>query len=191
VIIIFTEKGCTIKQIWRALVCTDLRKFLAIHWVCLRCSLVDCLWPGRTEVSELRALRTFCSSPRDLRCGPWMMILTEANSQLVYQSALTAPSTVRRSCQQRHLWQPSVLSGLLPSETSLERLGGGRRKWEFSLSFPVGLTRSFTCRKPYGVGPPALLPIRRKLWYGFLSPLKIDRFGRVRTRNLWDQWQAH
>jgi hypothetical protein len=34
------------------------------------------------------------------------MILTAANSQLVYQSALADPSTVQRSCQQRHLWQP-------------------------------------------------------------------------------------
>jgi hypothetical protein len=39
------------------------------------------------------------------------MILTEVNSQLVYQSALAATSTVRWSCQQRHLWQPPVLSG--------------------------------------------------------------------------------
>jgi hypothetical protein len=55
--------------------------------------LVDWLWWGKTDVSELRPLRAFCSSPGDLWCGPWMMILTWANSQLVYQSALAAPST--------------------------------------------------------------------------------------------------
>jgi hypothetical protein len=43
--------------------------------------------------------------------GPGMMIVTEANFQLVYQNALAAPSTVQWSCQQRHLWQPPVLSG--------------------------------------------------------------------------------
>jgi hypothetical protein len=39
-----------------------------------------------------------------------MMILTETNSQLVYQRALAATSTVWRSCQ-RHFWQPPILSG--------------------------------------------------------------------------------
>jgi hypothetical protein len=53
-----------------------------------------------------------------------MTILAEANSQLVYQSALAGTSTLRRSCHARHLWCESE---------------GGRRKWEFSLSVPVGL----------------------------------------------------
>jgi hypothetical protein len=127
---------------------------LLVLWV-----LVDWLWWGETDVSELRPLQAFCSSPGDLRCGPWMVILTRANSQLVYQSALAAPSTVRQfcqqrhlccspqywkvSCQHRHLWQPQVLSGFVPSETSLELVGGGRRKWEFSLSVPMGLLEFF------------------------------------------------
>jgi hypothetical protein len=33
-----------------------------------------------------------------------MMVLTEANFQIVYQSALAATSTVRRSHHPRHLW---------------------------------------------------------------------------------------
>jgi hypothetical protein len=33
--------------------------------------------------------------------------------------------------------------------------------------------------KSYDMGPPALLPIRRKVSCGFLSPLKIHRLGRV------------
>jgi hypothetical protein len=44
------------------------------------------------------------SFPGDLRCGPRMMILTGANFQLDYQSALAAPSTLRRSCHPRHHW---------------------------------------------------------------------------------------
>jgi hypothetical protein len=68
-----------------------------------------------------------------------MMILAEANSQCVYQSALAALSTVWQSCQQRYVWQRPVLAGspvsrdmsgshqyclaVLPSETSLERVG--------------------------------------------------------------------
>jgi hypothetical protein len=33
-----------------------------------------------------------------------MMILTDANSQLAYQSPLAAPSTGWRSCHPRYLW---------------------------------------------------------------------------------------
>jgi hypothetical protein len=58
---------------------------------------------------------------------------------------LAATSTGWRSCQQRYLCQPPVglLSAFLTSEASLERVGGGRRKWEFSLSIPVGLSEIF------------------------------------------------
>jgi hypothetical protein len=114
------------------------------------------------------------------------MILTGDNSQLVYKSALAAPSTVRRSsqqrhlccspqywlvsCKQRHLWQLPALSDFLPSETSLERVGGGRRKWEFSLSFPVGLPRILLHSvKSYDRGPPALLPIRKGVLRIFIA----------------------
>jgi hypothetical protein len=61
-----------------------------------------------------------------------MVILTKANSQLVYQSALAATSTVRWSCHPRHLW----------SEWE-----SGRSKWEFSLSVRWDFKRYFTCRK--------------------------------------------
>jgi hypothetical protein len=56
-----------------------------------------------------------------------MMILTGAKSQLVYQSALAAP----------------VVDAFLTSETSLELVGGGRRKGKFNLSVPVGLQEIF------------------------------------------------
>jgi hypothetical protein len=38
---------------------------------------------------------------------------------------------------------------------------------------------------------PLYFPSERKVCCGFLSPLKIHRLRRVRTRNLWVQWQAH
>jgi hypothetical protein len=95
------------------------------------------------------------------------MILSRANSHLVYQSALTATSTVWRSCQQRHLccspqyrlvscqqrhlWQPSVLSGFLPSETSLERVGKGNENLVYSS--PWDFKRSLTCHKILQHGP--------------------------------------
>jgi hypothetical protein len=41
------------------------------------------------------------------------------------------------------------------------------------------------------MGPQALLPIRRKVYRGFLSALNIHRLGWIRTRDLWVQWQAH
>jgi hypothetical protein len=75
------------------------------------------------------------------------MILTGANSQLVYQSAVASPSTVQRSCQQRHLWQPPVPSGFLPSETSLERVGSGKGNENLVYTSLWDFKRSFTCHK--------------------------------------------
>jgi hypothetical protein len=37
----------------------------------------------------------------------------------------------------------------------------------------------FYAIKSYNMGPPALLPIRRKVCYGHLSLLKIHRLGQV------------
>jgi hypothetical protein len=85
------------------------------------------LW-GETDVSELRPLRTYCSCPGDCDVDHGMMILIEVNSQLVYHSALAATSTVWQSCHQIYLWR---------------EWESGRRKWEFSLSVPVGLQEFF------------------------------------------------
>jgi hypothetical protein len=41
------------------------------------------------------------------------------------------------------------------------------------------------------MGPPALLPIREEGVLRIFIALKIHRLGRVRTRDLWVQWQAH
>jgi hypothetical protein len=168
-------------------------------------ALVEWLWWGKTDVSELRPLWDFCSLPGDLRCGSRMMILTGANSKFVYQCALGATSTVRRSCQQRHLccspqywlvsrqlrhlWQQPVLFGFLPSETSLETVGSGRRKWEFCLPSPWNFKSSFTCRKILRQGTFRLYFLsERKVCCGYLSPLKIHRLGWAQTRNVWVQW---
>jgi hypothetical protein len=64
-----------------------------------------------------------------------MMILTEANFQIVYQSALAvlsaktslaATSTGWQSCQQRHLWQPTVLSG----GPAIQNISGSSGRWK-------------------------------------------------------------
>jgi hypothetical protein len=45
--------------------------------------------------------------------------------------------------------------------------------------------------KSYDMGPPALIPIRRKVCCGLLSPLEIHRLGRDWTRDPLVQWQAY
>jgi hypothetical protein len=71
-----------------------------------------------------------------------MMILTEANSKLVYQSALAATSTLAvlsADVSSSHLyWLVSCHSRHLRSEWE-----SGQRKWEFSLSVSVGLQELF------------------------------------------------
>jgi hypothetical protein len=44
--------------------------------------------------------------------------------------------------------------------------------------------------KPYDMGPPTLIPLRRKGSWAFLSPLKIHRLGWVWNSEPWVQWQA-
>jgi hypothetical protein len=105
--------------------------YLSFQRVTSRLTMMGRDWRIRTA-----AFTSLFFIPGDLRCEPWMMILFETNSQLVYQSALAAPRAVRRSCQQRNLWQPQLQARFLSSETSLERVGGGRRK---CLTVPVGL----------------------------------------------------
>jgi hypothetical protein len=61
----------------------------------------------------------------------------------------------------------------LSSDTSLEPVGDERRKCEFSLSIPVGLKSSFTCRKILRRGTFQLYsPSERKVCCGFVSLLK-------------------
>jgi hypothetical protein len=72
----------------------------------------------------------------------------------------------------RALWQPPVLPGGLVSR---DISGGSRRMGkgnENLVSVLLGLQV-----KSYGMGPPALLPIQRKVCCRFLSPLKIHHLG--------------
>jgi hypothetical protein len=76
------------------------------------------------------------------------MILTGDNSQLVYQSSLAAPSTVRLCCQQRHLccssqyWLVSCPPRHLWSEWEV-----GEENENLVYPSPWDVKRSLTCRK--------------------------------------------
>jgi hypothetical protein len=113
-------------------------------------------WHLRTVAS-----RAFCSSLGDLRCGPWMMILTGANFQLVYQT-LWQPLVLAGSSVSRDISVAAPSTGWFPvsrdisgnhqyclvscqTETSLQRVGEGNENL-VSL-FLLDFKRSFTCRK--------------------------------------------
>jgi hypothetical protein len=53
---------------------------------------VNRLWWGETDVSEVRPLQAYCSSPGDCDVDHGMMVLTGAISLLVYQSILAVLS---------------------------------------------------------------------------------------------------
>jgi hypothetical protein len=76
---------------------------------------------------------------------------------------------------------------VLPAETS----GPSRKNDEGVRILPISIwntTRDLEhAVKSYDMGPPALLPVRRKVCCGCLSPLKIHRLGRVWTREPWVQ----
>jgi hypothetical protein len=67
-----------------------------------RWGLVDWLWWGETDVSELRPLRAYCSSPGDC----------DVDHGMTHQLGLTPNLSTRaiwqpplwRNCQQRHIW---------------------------------------------------------------------------------------
>jgi hypothetical protein len=81
-----------------------------------------------------------------------------------------------QSDQQRHLGQVG---------------GMDKRSENFAYQYLKYLKGSLMCHKYYDMGPLALLPIRRKVCCGFLSPLKIHRLDWVWTCDPWVQWQAH
>jgi hypothetical protein len=87
---------------------------------------------------------------------------------------------------------PSLtIRALWPSpETSLEQQG--ERNENLVSSSPWHFKSSFTFRKILRHGTFRLyFPSERKVCCWFLSPLKIHRLGRVRTRNLWVQWHTN
>jgi hypothetical protein len=58
-------------------------------------------------------------------------------------------------------------------------------------SSPWDFKRSFTCRKILRHGTYGFIPHPKEGVLRTFIALKIHRIGRVRTRNLWVQWQAH
>jgi hypothetical protein len=135
-------------------------------------SMIDWLWLGETA-SERQPPTVLLFIPRVIceRVGPWwwwwcwLGITPDSSTRARWQSY-----------QQRHL----------------ERVGGmydGVRI--LTVSIWDTSTDLLHAVKSYDMGPPALLPIRRKVCWGFLSALKIHRLGRVWTRDPWVQWQAH
>jgi hypothetical protein len=72
---------------------------------------------------------------------------------------------------------------VLPAETSGASRRNGLRAENFAYRYLKYLKGFLPAVKSYDMGPPALLPIRRKVCNGFLSSLKIHSLGRVWTCN--------
>jgi hypothetical protein len=68
---------------------------------------------------------------------------------------------------------------VLPADISGESWRNGLRSEDFAYQYVKYLKGYLTCREILRHGPPALLPHRRKVCCGSLSPLNINRFGRV------------
>jgi hypothetical protein len=88
-----------------------------------------------------------------------------------YQQGITPNSSTRA------LWQPPVAYclRLLCAHIYLwSEYENGWRKWKRPCGTSRGLQHAV---KSYDMGPQALLPIRRKLCWGFVLPLKINRLG--------------
>jgi hypothetical protein len=84
--------------------------------------------------------------------------------------------------------------GLAPNLTTRDsgEVENGQGNENFVYSSLWGFKSSFTCRKILRHGTfPLYFPSERKMCCGFVSPLKIQRLGRVRTHKLWVQLQAH
>jgi hypothetical protein len=119
--------------------------------------VVDWLWWVETDVSELRPHGPIVH-PRLL--AMWTVVWW-------YRLGLTPNLSTRA------LWQPPVLSGGPVSRD----ISGASTKWTKEMRIlsirPRGTSRDLLhAVKSYDMGPPALLPIRRKVYCWFLSPLK-------------------
>jgi hypothetical protein len=121
--------------------------------------MVDWLWHGESNVSELRPHGTTIVHPRVI--AVWTMVWW-------YRLGLTPNSSTRA------LWQPPVLSG---GPVSKEISGASRRMGEGNenlvYSSLCDFKSSFTCRKIVRHGTfPLYFPSERKVCCGILSPLK-------------------
>jgi hypothetical protein len=79
---------------------------------------------------------------------------------------------------------PKRCLAILRAEPSSSKSGGSGHRKSWILSSIIFILIQFLLRavKSYDMGPPALLPIWRKVRCRSLSPLKICRLGRVFTR---------
>jgi hypothetical protein len=108
-------------------------------------------------------------------CDMWawkamvVMMLAGDNSWLVHQSSLA----------------------VLPAESSGASTRNGRSCENFAYQYLKYLKGPLTCRNILHTGPPALLPIQRKVCSIFLLPLQIHCIGWVWTCDPWVQQQAH
>jgi hypothetical protein len=121
---------------------------------------------GWDYVSELRLPTGLLFIPQVIfghREPRWMMSTGE-NSQSVYQSAL---------------WQSYQLSYLAANREDMEEWNDGHLSAKYFFHTRGVLLHTV---KSYDMRPTPLLPLRRKVCCGFLSPLKILHLGRVWTR---------
>jgi hypothetical protein len=124
--------------------------------------------------------------PGDLWCWPWYDETDWGKLSTCLSQRSGSPSTGWWSCQQRHLWQPPVLSGG-PAIRDISGASGrvGERNENLVYPSPWDFKRYFTCLKilRYGTFSFTFHPkegVLRILW-----PSKIHRLGRVRIRILW------
>jgi hypothetical protein len=108
------------------------------------------------------------------------------------ETSLAALSTGWRFCHQRRLWKPRVLSGgpaIRDISGASGRMGEGNENLVYSS--PWDFKRSFTCRKVLREGTSGFTFHPKEGVLRIFIVLKNPSLGRVRTRNLWVQWQAH
>jgi hypothetical protein len=115
--------------------------------------------------------RAYCSSPSwyiSMENHGGMMMSKEENSWFVLQNSLE----------------------ILPAETpgsKQEELAKGMRIQHCEVFLFILASVFLHTVKSYDMGPPALLPVGRKVSSGFLSTLQIHSLGRIWTREPWVQ----
>jgi hypothetical protein len=120
-----------------------------------------------------RHQRTYYSSPR------WYTTVENRGRMMMSTGKLTIcpPRDLSQFYQQRHL---------------VASRRNRWKEWEFSLG-SISLhtcTWFFACCKILWHVSSGLLPLWRKVYYGFLSPLKVNHLSRVSTCKPWVQWQT-
>jgi hypothetical protein len=161
--------------VWLRPSLSDLRAVQSELWsskllrTCVMPSLImmgwDCVSEPRSPTGLLFIPRVICQHGKPRWWWCLLGITPDSSARTLWQSY-----------QQRHLGP----------------VGGKEEEWEFLPISTWNTSRDLLrALKSYDMGPPALLPIRRKACCGLLSPLKMHRLGWIWTRDPWVQWQAH